>query len=168
MKFNFECEDLDGLVIMDKEYMDEFDDEILYDFDICLDRKGKSELIYDFPDEKWEDVYSRAFRSIERFCADGKMILFLLDENNYDGNIDIRDEKFETDSFLDIKSGNVIVVSAGELIQCATYKELDMETILELRNIKKGKYTVKKNDISNIVLSCASAIPTVVNNIVCF
>ena len=23
MKFNFECEDLDGLVIMDKEYMDE-------------------------------------------------------------------------------------------------------------------------------------------------
>ena len=31
MKFNFECEDLDGLVIMDKEYMDEFDDEILYD-----------------------------------------------------------------------------------------------------------------------------------------
>ena len=43
-----------------------------------------------------------------------------------------------------------------------------METILELRNIKKGKYAVKKNDISNIVLSSASAIPTVVNNIVCF
>ena len=89
MKFNFECEDLDGLVIMDKAYIDELDNETLYDFDICLDRKGKSELIYDFPNEKWEDVYSRAFHSIERFCADGKMILFLLHENSYDCNIDI-------------------------------------------------------------------------------
>lgn len=39
MKFNFECEDLDGLVIMDKAYIDELDNETLYDFDICLDRK---------------------------------------------------------------------------------------------------------------------------------
>lgn len=168
MKFNFECEDLDGLVIMDKAYIDELDDETLYDFDICLDRKGKSELIYDFPNEKWEDVYSRAFHSIERFCADGKMILFLLDENSYDCNIDIVNESFVTDSFLDIKSGNVLVVSAGELIQCAEYKELDMETILELSNIKKGKYAIKKNDISNIVLSSVNTTPTSVHNIVCF
>ena len=168
MKFNFECEDLDGLVIMDKAYIDELDNETLYDFDICLDRKGKSELIYDFPNEKWEDVYSRAFHSIERFCADGKMILFLLHENSYDCNIDIVNESFVTDSFLDIKSGNVLVVSAGELIQCAAYKELDMETILELSNIKKGKYAIKKNDISNIVLSSVNTTPTVVHNIVCF
>ena len=30
MKFNFECEDLDGLVIMDKAYIDELDNEMLY------------------------------------------------------------------------------------------------------------------------------------------
>lgn len=100
--------------------------------------------------------------------SDGKMILFLLDENSYDCNIDIVNESFVTDSFLDIKSGNVLVVSAGELIQCAAYKELDMETILELSNIKKGKYAIKKNDISNIVLSSVNTTPTSVHNIVCF
>ena len=96
------------------------------------------------------------------------MILFLLHENSYDCNIDIVNESFVTDSFLDIKSGNFLVVSAGELIKFAAYKELDMETILELSNIKKGKYAIKKNDISNIVLSSVNTTPTSVHNIVCF
>ena len=43
-----------------------------------------------------------------------------------------------------------------------------METILELSNIKKGKYAIKKNDISNIVLSSVNTTPTSVHNIVCF
>lgn len=59
MRFTYECDGMDGLIMVDKQYLEEIDETLLYELDIFLDRYGKSELVYDFPDEKWEDVRER-------------------------------------------------------------------------------------------------------------
>lgn len=42
MKFDYICDDLpDGLVLMDKVYFDELNEDMLYSFEIMLDREGK-------------------------------------------------------------------------------------------------------------------------------
>lgn len=166
MEFIFECEDLDGLVLIDEEYLNELDEEILYAFDICLDREGKSELVYDFPNKEWCEVYNEATTVLEKFCNSGKMIVFLAKKNNYDCVIDFCGEIIETNSFLHVKSGKLVLVNAGELIQCASYKDLEMEKILEIDNIDKGIYAVKNNDICNIILKRCNDLPSQIKNIV--
>ena len=52
---NFEYSD-DGLVFIDKAYLTEWNDDLLYEMDILLDPHGKTELICDFPNEDWDTV----------------------------------------------------------------------------------------------------------------
>lgn len=47
---------MDGFVLIDKYYLSELDDCMLYAMDILLDPLGKSELIFDFPNDSWNDV----------------------------------------------------------------------------------------------------------------
>lgn len=51
MKFQVDRESVDGLVLIDRGSMKELDDDLLYAFDILLDRNGLLELIFDFPRE---------------------------------------------------------------------------------------------------------------------
>ena len=41
MKCNFECDKMDGLVLIDEYYLDKFNEEVLYSFDIFLTVMGK-------------------------------------------------------------------------------------------------------------------------------
>ena len=45
---------MDGFVLIDKYYLSELDDCMLYAKDILLDLLGKSELIFDFPNDSCE------------------------------------------------------------------------------------------------------------------
>lgn len=68
MIFNFETNEPNGLVLID-EFFSEFNEELLYSFDIYLDVKGETELIYDF-DEEW-NVYNGARQAISHYsCND--------------------------------------------------------------------------------------------------
>lgn len=60
-------------ILIDKSYLD---DSFLYALDIYLDKLGKSELVYDFPDEQWEDVWIRESKVIIDYCKIRKMIIF--------------------------------------------------------------------------------------------
>ncbi len=63
--------------------------------------------------------------------------------------IDFLDGKCDADMFLNIPSGKLVLVNAGELIQCMSYPELEMEKILELK-VEKGIYAVKNEGIEKI------------------
>ena len=65
-----------------------------------------------------------------------------------------------------MKSGDLILVSASELIQCVSYEELEMETILKLEHVAIGKYAVKVDDIHNIILKKVDCVLEEVRNIV--
>lgn len=166
MKYTFECDEMDGLVLIDEYYLDKFNEEILYSFDIFLDRYGESELVYDFPDEKWDDVRERESKNFLEFCNSGKMILFLVDKNEYNCDIQFSKEHFETNTFLDIKSGKLILVNAGELIQCAAYPDLEMEKVLEIDDVEVGTYAITNNDICNIVCRKSIVSETLFSNII--
>lgn len=155
MKFSYACDGMDGLVLTDEKYLDELDDRLLNELDILLDRYGKSELIYDFPDEKWEDVWRRETKGIIEFCNAGKMVIFLCDEN--EDNCRIRISDFQDSSnktFINVKSGKLILVNASELVQCLTYPDLEMETLLEIDNLNVGMYSVKLKGLNSIDISC--------------
>lgn len=161
MKFKFECDKRDGLVLIDEKYLSELNNELLYAFDILLDRYGKTELVYDFPKEKWDTVRERETFELRKFCNSGKMIIFLTDNGVTDCEISICKEINKPQKYLNILSGKLLLVNASEMIQCLAYPELDMEKIVEL-NVEKGLYAFSNEGIRNIFYSkCA------MSNLIC-
>lgn len=59
MKFTLECDEMDGLVFIDKSHLAELNSDILYSMDILLDPFGETELTFDFPNEDWKTVWNR-------------------------------------------------------------------------------------------------------------
>lgn len=163
MKFNYEHSDPDGLALIDEYYFNEFNDDILYSFEVFLDSKGRTELIFDFPDEKWEVVRARESVSIKDFCNSGKMIVLLANKSIENCEIDFMDGECDADMFLNVPSGKLVLVSASELIQCISYPKLEMEKILEI-NVEKGIYAVKNEGIKKISCYKNASKNLVVNN----
>ena len=58
-KYLFLQNQTDALILIDEQYLDKIDDELLRELDIFIDYYGKIELAYDFPDENWNDVRKR-------------------------------------------------------------------------------------------------------------
>ena len=166
MKFNYECEETDGLVLIDENNLCELNDELLYAMDIFLDRYGKSELIYDFPDEKWELVRKRETLILEEFCNAGKMVLFLVNEDEMNCEIQFSTKKTETNTFLDVSSGKIILVNASELIQCLAYPDLEMEKILELYDLEKGMYAIENEGIRKITCIKCDTDKSIFSNVI--
>ncbi len=163
MKFNYEHDGLDGLVLIDEYYFNEFNGDILYSFDIFLDSKGITELIYDFPDEKWEVVRARESAAFKVFCNSGKMIVLLANKSIENCEIDFIDGECDADMFLDVPSGKLALVNASELIQRVPYPELEMEKILEI-NVDKGTYAVRNEGIKKISCYKNASKKSVFNN----
>lgn len=156
MRFSYVCDGMDGLILIDEKYLDELDDILLSELDILLDRYGKSELVYDFPGEKWEDVWRRETKEIVEFCNSGKMVIFLHYEDEEYCEINFSDFQNGSKTFIDIKSGKLILVNASELIQCLAYPDLEMETLLEIDNLDVGTYSLKFEGINSIELKKTS------------
>lgn len=166
MKFNYNCNEIDGLVLIDEKYLDEINEELLYALDIFLDRYGKSELIYDFPDEEWAVVRARETEGLKSFCNEGKMILFLLDNEELECEILCGSEEIDTDMYLDVASGKIILVNASELIQCLAYPDLVMESILEINDMEKGLYAIKNDSIRKIYYKKSITSKTIFSNVI--
>ena len=148
MKFQVDRERGNGLVLIDRGSMKELDDELLYAFDILLDRSGKTELIYDFPDEDWHTVWVRETEALRKFCNSGKMIVWLFDEKlkfeTIDGVFQTDDALAASDKWL-----YLLAVTASELIQCLCYPELEMEEVFTV-SIPKGWYAISDSGIKEI------------------
>ena len=97
MKFQVDRESVDGLVLIDRGSMKELDDDLLYAFDILLDRNGLLELIFDFSKEDWHTVWVRETEALRKFCNSGKMIVWLFDEKL---KFETIDGVFQTDDAL--------------------------------------------------------------------
>ena len=164
MKFSYKCDGMDGLVLIDKKYLGEIDENLLDELDIFLDRYGKSELIYDFPNEKWEDVRERETKKIIKFCNSGKMVIFLFNGDEDDCEINVSNIQNDSQTYIEIESGKLILVNASELVQCLAYPELEMEKNLEIDHIDKGIYSVKYEGIKDIKLVKESAFVSEINN----
>lgn len=149
MYFLLESDETDGLVFIDKSYLSEFNDDMLYAMDILLDPFGKTELIYDFPDEKWETVRPRKTKPIRDFCEQGKMIIWLFDSIEKECTIEESNEITDSSKWLHIPSGKLLAISAGELIQCLSYPELEPENIFEL-DVESGWYAICNKGIDKI------------------
>mgnify|MGYP006916022789 FL=1 len=144
---------MDALVLIDEQYLDKIDDEVLRELDIFIDYYGKSELAYDFPNENWNDVRKRETKELVEFCNSGKMVIFLYYENEKNGEITISDSKKSSRTFINIESGKLILVNASELLQCLAYPDLKMERILEIENVEKGFYSIEYEEIKSLKLA---------------
>ena len=144
MKFKIECDDMDGVVLMDENTLEELNSELLYSMDILLDYEGDSELIYDFPEEKWSEVRAREKKLIEKFCNSGKMIIWLMNSTEKECTFEEDANILNTKKYLHVTSGKIIMVTASELIQCVSYPELELEKIFE-KNIESGWYAISSS-----------------------
>lgn len=153
MKFCYECDGMDGLILIDEQYLDKIDDEILRELDIFIDCYGKSELVYDFPNENWNDVRKRETKELVDFCNSGNMVIFLHYKDEKNGEITISDLQNDSKTFINIESGKLVLVNVSELVQCLSYPELEMERILEIDNIEKGFYSIGYEGIKSLKLT---------------
>lgn len=166
MKFNFECNEFDGLVIIDESHLNDIDDELIYALDIFLDPYGRSELVYDFSNENWDDVRERETVKLKEFCNSGKMVLFLLDKDESNCEIEFIDKLYNADTFINVSSGKIILVNASELIQCLAYPELEMEKILEIKDIEKGTYAIENESVRKIICIKSTPAKFTFNNVI--
>lgn len=150
MKFIVDCDRNSGLVLVDKSFLDDMDSELLYSMDILLDCFGKTELIYDFPSEHWKIVRERESNAIKSFCNSGKMILNLLPSGEHQCEFHLVDDLFVAFKWLHMPTGNLLAVTADELIQCVAYPDLEMEKIFELQ-LEKGWYAFSNNSEGEIL-----------------
>lgn len=151
MKFSYIPDGIDGLVLTDREYLNKLDNRLLYELDILLDRYGESELACDFPGEKWKDVWERETKEIVEFCNSGKMIIFLTSEGEENCELAVSTLQSRPKSFINLSSGKMIVLNAGELIQCLSYPSLEMGTILDI-SLEPGTYLLAHEGIASIRL----------------
>lgn len=150
MKFTLECDEMDGLVFIDESYLSELNDGLLYAMDILLDSSGTSELVYDFPNEDWDAVRQRETKQLREFCGQGKMIIWLLDSVFTDCEIEKSGEIAEPCKWLHLPTGKLSAFTAGELIQCLPYPELEPERVFEL-SVEAGWYAVQNEEINKIM-----------------
>ncbi len=151
MKVRIMCEEGDGLVLVDKSFLEELqNDDLLYAMDILLDRKGTSELVCDFSDEKWDIVWPRESKIIREFCNTGKMIIWLTDSIETVCELKEENKIDKSSMWLNAPSGKLLGVSASELIQCLAYPELEMEKLFEL-DVDAGWYQVLNEGIESIL-----------------
>ncbi len=150
MKFTFECDMMDGLILIDEGYLSELNDDLLYEMDILLDSSGTSELVYDFPDEPWDTVRRRETKQIREFCGQGKMIVWLLDNVVKECEIEESNKMTDSCKCLHLPTGKLIAVTASELIQALSYPELEMEKVFEL-SVEAGWYAIQNEGIDKIM-----------------
>ena len=150
MKFIVECDGPSGLVLMDQSYLGEMDRELLGSMDFLLDYYGETELKFDFPSENWEIVRERESTAIKSFCNSGKMVISLLSDGDHQCEFQKVDELFGSLKWLHLPTGNLLAVTANELIQCLPYPDLEMEKVFELQ-LEKGWYAVSISSTGEIL-----------------
>ncbi len=140
MKVHVQSDLIDGIVLADPAVFEKMDENILRAMDIYLDKNGESELVYDFPGEDWETVYVRESRPFVSFVKSGGLWIKLLSDVEMDLAIE-QAEKVDSKDYITVTSGRIIIVLAGELLQCLFYPDLEMEVLgsLELPN---GEYRI--------------------------
>lgn len=154
----------DGLVIIDKQFFSEFNDDLLYSLEIYLDVNGDTELVCDF-DEEWSSVRERESALIRKYINSSKLIVILSNRNVENCEILIEEKNVVSEKKLKVPSGNLILVKASELIQCLAYPELDMEEIIQF-DVVNGLYSVEYNDMKKITLSYIESIEEGVDGII--
>lgn len=73
-------------------------------------------MVYDFPDEKWEEVQKRETQIIKDFSDSGKMILWLMNNIEIECDVEIVKDTQEMTKWLYCPSGKLLAVNALELI----------------------------------------------------
>ena len=88
-------------------------------------------------------------------------------EHHHEKDCEINFSNFQNGSktFIDIKSGKLILVNASELIQSLAYPDLEMETLLEIDNLDTSTYSIKFEGINSIELK-KSSFESEMNNVI--
>ncbi len=164
MKFMLTCEEMDGLVFTDKNSLTELDSNLLYSMDIFLDPSGKSELVFDFPDETWDAVRMRETQPVKEFCNSGKMIIWSFQNTEKECELVSSNKIPASPKWLYLPSGSLLAVSASELIQCLSYPELEMETFFKLET-EAGWYAFWNEGTDKIIFCKKEPQNTIIQNI---
>ena len=148
MQINVQSDYPDGIVIIDSACLEQMDDTILRSMDIYLDKDGKSELVYDFPDEDWNTVYERECKPFVSFVESGRLWIKLLSKKDMVLSIE-KSDTVDSKTYINVTSGNLKIVLASELLQCLYYPELEMQILGKL-DIPNGKYMFEYSVNGNI------------------
>lgn len=72
-----------GLLISSKQWFDNLSENLSYSLEIVLDVDGRSELIFDFPDQPWNDVWKLEANKWLSFTNSGIVALILFGTGTY-------------------------------------------------------------------------------------
>lgn len=147
MKFEIDSQ-TDGLVFIDpkviKELIEEHD--FSYDFSLLLDRKGETDLIYDFPKNKeWKEIWKQETKKIIDFCNTGKLVIFLSypqEESNYELEIRLENEQVNSDIQIYIPTGNLLITSGVTLVEALSFFDMEAPEKIAMIKLEPGWYSI--------------------------
>lgn len=159
ISFDLECDGSGGLVLIEKNKLDSLSQELGAILNIVVDVEGETELVADYPGEKWRDVWRRETARLKDLCQGGLMFVGLLEEGEYSAELNISDEVSAEDvlGVVNVSESPLLVVEAGELIQKVIYPQLPLDVLSEVE-LEHGNYGVgcKLSDADKIVVTLTS------------
>ncbi|MCX4027244.1 hypothetical protein H0A36_28495 [Endozoicomonas sp. SM1973] len=163
MSILLECDDWSGLLIADMQFFTDFDrDGFTYDLTVALDKRGKSEIIYDFDTNKpWSTVWQQETKKLVDSINKGEYSLVLLppdDFNLFITNSGASQGDVQITHNIRVSSGEIGFLEAGRAIE--TFCADEPIELAYTTSIPNGIYSVTYNifrDTKNIEVTIQPA-----------
>lgn len=141
--FKLTCDGDGGITIIDKARLNGIDKEVGALLNVVVDVHGETELSADYPEENWDVVWFREKEKLEAICIKGLMFTGLLEDGEYEINIQINKNDFSGNSVgaIEITGDKILFVETGELIQKILYPKLQLDELFSLK-VASGIYAV--------------------------
>lgn len=138
-----------GILISSKDWFRTISEETATALDIVIDVDGDTELAFDFPDQKWDQVWSRFAEYITQFCNSGAAFFCVLKGVTYRIKLSF-DEVIPREAIycsnLDSK-GDIYAVEAGNfLVDFYSNHKYSFQEIITVPGFYEVYYLVQRSD----------------------
>ncbi|MCP3105499.1 hypothetical protein LZ198_42245 [Myxococcus sp. K15C18031901] len=89
--FSVTCELTGGLLMGDRQNLENLSNAEILGAEIGLSEDGNTDLMYDYPGERWEEVFARETRALRRLCESGHVLFLNLGEGLFFGEVETCD-----------------------------------------------------------------------------
>lgn len=143
-----------GIIVIEPDMIALIDDDALYSLNIAVDPQGSADIVCDYPNQNWSQVWMEQTQLLAQMAKQGKMALAITSKASYKVVLDIKEDgaqsKVEASVYkqqLQVHSGKIAVIEAGYFTETKFSGEdpQDYETI----PVANGSYLVTFSKQSN-------------------
>lgn len=135
------CDGSGGIVFIEKNVLNNLSKEFATALNVVIDVEGRTELVADYSDANWSDVWQQEFNKLCSLCSDGLAFIGLLEDGDYSVNVDLKNTLNNCVGGIRINESSLVVIEAGELVQKILYPQLQVDFVGQI-DLSPGTYNI--------------------------